>query len=137
MVILLCAADRGRTDGWILQELRNDDLKGQSPFPVALYNALAMINNYSAVAPMTQNTSGYEGVEFSQVEAGTNTFIKRQVKETSAVGAPAQQGNRKTRDKSGVVGHNCQKKGHYSYRCQYPAPIPINDAAIMHLNVAV
>ena len=66
IVILLCAAERGRTGGRLLQERINDNLKGQSTFPAMIAVALATINDYSNMAPTTQTRSGYEGVAFDQ-----------------------------------------------------------------------
>ena len=87
-LILLCVAECGRTYRQILQELRNDALKGQSMFPAMISKELVMVNDYSAMAPKTQTTSGYKGVAFAQEEAGSTTFTKIQLKEASAGGAP-------------------------------------------------
>ena len=73
VVILLCAVDRGRSGGQILQELRNDALKGKLTFPSTLAKAMAMVNEYSAMASAAHLTSGYEGVAFMQEVSESST----------------------------------------------------------------
>ena len=136
-MILLCAADRGRTGGRILKELRNDALKGKSTFPKMLSEALAMVDDYSAMVTTTQTTKGYEGAALAQEEAILTTFTKRRGKESSAGGSLTQQHGGKTRKNSGVTCHLFQNNDNYSYSCQYPAPTPRDNAAIMHLNSTV
>ena len=70
-VILICASDRGRSIIRLLQELKNDALKGQSALPTTLAEAIAIINSYSALAPTPQLTDGYKGVAFAQKEEGS------------------------------------------------------------------
>ena len=101
-VILIYAAEHGQTGGKILQELRNDALKGQSMFPVILAKELAMVNDYSIMAPMKQTASGYKIVVFTQEEAGPENF-KRRGKDASCDGDTTQHDNGKAREKSGVT----------------------------------
>ena len=73
-VILLCVAYRGQSNGRLLQELKNDALKGQSTFPATMAEALAMINDYSDLDPTPRLIYGYEGVPFSQKRRGPHSL---------------------------------------------------------------
>ena len=60
-VILICAEDCSQSGGWLLQELKKITLMGKPTLPTTLSEALAMVNNYSALALMPQLMGGYEG----------------------------------------------------------------------------
>lgn len=61
-VILLCAEDRGRAGGHLLQELNKYALKRDSIFPATFSESLVMINYYFALEKTPRLTNGYEGV---------------------------------------------------------------------------
>ena len=103
---LLYAVDRGHAGGGLLQGLRNNARKVQSAFPSTLAKALAMVNDYSATAPVAQPTDRSKGVEFAQ-EASESTANRGRHKETLDGGTPTQQGEGKQRDKGGVTCHHC------------------------------
>ena len=72
-----------------------------------------MVNNYSAMVLIPQLSSGSEGVALSQEEEVLTTLVQKRVKEASDDGTPAQKGDGKPRDKSGMIFHRFQNKGHY------------------------
>ena len=114
-VILLCAADRSRSRGRFLQELKNGSLKRQSKFPETLTKALAMLNNCYALALTHSALCGYEGVAFVQKEKGV-TFAQKGGKEVPAGITLSQKvGNRKAKDKIGLILYRYYNKGHFSY----------------------
>ena len=108
-MIILCAVDRGSAEGRLLQKSRKDALKRKSKFSATLVVALAMVNDYSSTAPVAKSTSGNKGVAFVQEAAGTNTSTKRLGKETLDGRNPAQKGDSKPIDKSGVTCNRSQK----------------------------
>mmetsp|Transcript_63262 Transcript_63262/g.187050 ORF Transcript_63262/g.187050 Transcript_63262/m.187050 type:complete len:88 (+) Transcript_63262:272-535(+) len=81
-----------------------------------------MLNDYSASAGVPQLMNDSEGVAFAKSEEEV---------------ALAHAQGKKERDKSKVTCQRCQEKGHYSYECSAPAPIPRDNGAMLQLNAAV
>uniref|UniRef100_A0A7S4MQV7 Uncharacterized protein n=1 Tax=Odontella aurita TaxID=265563 RepID=A0A7S4MQV7_9STRA len=117
-IVLLNAADRYRSGGQIMKELKNDQLKGHGKFPKNMAEGLGMLSDYSVSAGMPQLMNDSEGIVFSQ-------------QEEIALAQP------KGRDKSELKLHICQKKGHYSYECTATGPVLRYDGAILQLNATL
>uniref|UniRef100_A0A7S4MY55 Uncharacterized protein n=1 Tax=Odontella aurita TaxID=265563 RepID=A0A7S4MY55_9STRA len=94
-VVLLCDADCSRAGGPFLKEIKNNALKGQKTFPNSVAEGFGIMNDYSAAASAPKLINDSEGVEF--------------VQEEDIALAPV--GN-KGREKSNVIFHRCQEKGH-------------------------
>lgn len=63
-IILFSAEDCNQSIERLLQELNDGSLKGQSIFPATPVEALAMLNDYSPIAPMPRATDIYGEVAF-------------------------------------------------------------------------
>ena len=102
VIILLSAVDCNRTGGRLLQELKNDAIKGQFTLPGTLEEALVMINKYSATSSTLRATGSYEQVAFAQKEeAAENTHTKKKLLEYPW---PSKAEKLSTRAESPVIG---------------------------------